>query len=567
MISTVHFFRLPGSRLLNEFFIRQSSGAVPDGYFKKAVGEVRCTSNLEQTITVPYWDGYQDVNTVKITETGDFYWIVSADEEVRADVHTVRFFISYNAPTTQLRAGSNIKGEWMRSPTKVTSYLSEPVMDSEFVPVQSVRLPNIVDNIGLEVPAHLLWVEITSTVSRSGSASPIQDKLSRYGLFCYYDPDNPYRQWLNVYATANMTSAEEYPSLMQVVSDPDQILGIPASTITNISVSERCPYSFFYYTSSQTGEFLNVIQLQNKSGTALVPNVDFLYTPSQTHYMYYNLTPLSANESQTPKTSGWEEFTLSAREDELDVGRVTISSTDNQVMATVPTRFFVPDTEHTGYRKITLEARAISDFNGIVTHVRFPFDKDVIVMNEGKLPWVGSAWEEYKAYEQAYDRQAVQNANQLALLSTAGQIVGSFVPGTVVGSLTGSATAGAMTAGANALGSLFDYGVSVLGRQMEQELKEKRVSGQAGTGYQTGYGLVYCLMSAVLGARITLEKPYLCTSAIYDDFHARHGFPSEGVYYLTIGEGFVQGIPDNRSDSPKDERLTALFVNGFRMIE
>lgn len=559
MIADVTFYKLKGSLIMNEFPLRPSGGYFPTSSVVHTVEKCRCTKNLEQTIVVPYWDDYLDVNIAKIGD--DYYWITEARETIRSSQQSVEYDLVFNAPTTLVKKGDSLDGEWVRTPSKETEYLNEPVMDSELVPTQSVRLPNMSDTVGSAYG--LLWVEVTSTAAKLGTANPVQDKLTRYGMFCRYSPGSLYNNyWL--FPDDTLSSDSVYPKLIDVITDPEKALGLTASTITDISVSERCPYDYIYY-DLPGGTFSGFIQLKKSDGTALATNVQV--TDGSRVYKFYNLTPYGEwATTDVPAASPWEEVVIAVDDDKLDAGSITLYTTDNQPALNIPRRFFTPSLTVPGTSELTLDCRAVDDFSGIVTQVSFPsFDKRIVTINEGKLPYVGSAWEEYKAYEQAFDRQAVQNANMLAIAGAVTGVATGAGQAAIAGSLGGPVGAAASIAGSG-ISAGVNAGLSIAGNIMNQQLQEKRVAAQPGTGYQMGYGTMYCYLSYTLGARVSIETPYAYTSTIYDNYHNEHGYKAEGVFALTLTEGFVQGELNDTSSTFKDDRLNTAFMTGFKYV-
>ena len=197
-------------------------------------------------------------------------------------------------------------------------------------------------------------------------------------------------------------------------------------------------------------------------------------------------------------------------------------------------------------------------------------------IQEGNLPYVGSAWAEYIAYSMSYDRQAMENsiayANQRMWADLATGAAGA-VQGAAVSAIGGSGPlailSGLSSFGLGAAGSMIERDISERQARDEQALSEHRVQGQAGTAYSSAYGVIYCLMNLRHPALIEVDMPEGLTESVDSSYTALHGYPAEGWKSVPVREGFYRGrisATDALRMGPWFDELNSKLSNGVRFI-
>ena len=197
-------------------------------------------------------------------------------------------------------------------------------------------------------------------------------------------------------------------------------------------------------------------------------------------------------------------------------------------------------------------------------------------IQEGHLPYVGSAWAEYVAYSMSYDRQAMENsiayANDRMWADLATGAAGA-IQGAAVSAISGSGPlavlSGLSSFGLGAAGSMIERNISERQARDEQALAERRVQGQAGTAYASAYGVIYCLMNLRHPAIIEVNMPAGLTTSIDSAYTDVHGFPAEGVRTITIKQGFIQGrifADDALRLGPWYDLMNEKLSNGIRFV-
>ena len=100
-------------------------------------------------------------------------------------------------------------------------------------------------------------------------------------------------------------------------------------------------------------------------------------------------------------------------------------------------------------------------------------------------------------------------------------------------------------------------------------MAERRVQGQAGTPYNTAYGLIYNIYYHRHPACIQLDMPSELTVSIDTTYTSRHGYPAEGVRTITMSEGFIQGrvFPVGDLTGPILDKANEELSNGITFKE
>ena len=503
--------------------------------------------DLAQTVRTVDFDGSEGVNMARIRGLG-MYWITARDTST--DVQgTVSFSLSACAPSTLLFSYDRVIGEFSRLPENLCPYLSRQAMTGDLAPSRSVDLPmmGVNDRGNLKV-----WIQVTSTTYISSTGTAKEGTLTTYGMFATVNPRGGWGDY--VAASGEAENRMYYPNITDIVSNPE-LMGIQASTIQDISISARCPFKFV-----ESGLYMNLV----KTDGAVIPtNAVGPENAAITggRFAFYNLSDPTFIHA-VPLI---ETVTVSLSALERASGTVLLKDHTGAAIATVPTSWG---------SSFEVTTQCIGDHGKLLTLVTIEGVEYTI--QEGHLPYVGSAWAEYVAYSMSYDRQAMENsiayANDRMWADLATGAAGA-IQGAAVSAISGSGPlavlSGLSSFGLGAAGSMIERNISERQARDEQALAERRVQGQAGTAYASAYGVIYCLMNLRHPAIIEVNMPAGLTVSIDSAYTDVHGFPAEGVRTITIKQGFIQGrifADDALRSGPWFDLMNEKLSNGIRFI-
>ena len=260
-----------------------------------------------------------------------------------------------------------------------------------------------------------------------------------------------------------------------------------------------------------------------------------------------------------------ETVTVSLSALERASGTVLLKDHTGAAIATVPTSWG---------SSFEVTTQCIGDHGKLLTLVTIEGVEYTI--QEGHLPYVGSAWAEYVAYSMSYDRQAMENsiayANDRMWADLATGAAGA-IQGAAVSAISGSGPlavlSGLSSFGLGAAGSMIERNISERQARDEQALAERRVQGQSGTAYASAYGVIYCLMNLRHPAIIEVNLPAGLTDSVDLAYTNVHGFPAEGVRTITMKQGFIQGrifADDALRLGPWYDLMNEKLSNGIRFV-
>ncbi len=339
-----------------------------------------------------------------------------------------------------------------------------------------------------------------------------------------------------------------------MISNPEY-MGLQASTIQDISISVRCPFKY-----SENGLYMNLVR---SDGTVIPTNA---VGPENTaitggRFAFYNLSD-PAFIHAVPLI---ETVTVSLSALERASGTVMLKDHTGAAIATVPTSWG---------SSFEVSTQCIGDHGKLLTLVTIEGVEYTI--QEGHLPYIGSAWAEYIAYSMSYDRQAMENsiayANDRMWADLATGAAGA-IQGAAVSAIGGSGPlavlSGLSSFGLGAAGTMIERSISERQARDEQALAERRVQGQAGTAYSSAYGVIYCLMNLRHPAIIEINMPAGLTDSVDLAYTNVHGFPAEGVRTITMKQGFIQGrifAADTIRMGPWFDEMNSKLSNGIRFV-
>ena len=546
MQATVDFLKLPVGLSTGQYPLLTSIDQNLSSYILKSeILNVR--KDLYQVLKVADFDNSENCNMMRIRGYG-LYWVTARDTST--DVNgSVSFALSACAPSSMLFSGDSVDGEFSRLPENACPWLKRQARTGDILPTRSVDLPmmGVNDRGNLKV-----WIQVTSTTYISSTGTAKENTLTTYGMFATVNPRGGWGDY--VAASGEAENRMYYPNITDIVSNPE-LMGIQASTIQDISISVRCPFKFV-----ESGLYMNLVK---SDGTVIPTNA---VGPENTaitggRFAFYNLSDPTFIHA-VPLI---ETVTVSLSALERASGTIMLKDHTGAAIATVPTSWG---------SSFEVTTQCIGDHGKLLTLVTIEGVEYTI--QEGHLPYVGSAWAEYVAYSMSYDRQAMENsiayANDRMWADLATGAAGA-IQGAAVSAISGSGPlavlSGLSSFGLGAAGSMIERNISERQARDEQALAERRVQGQAGTAYASAYGVIYCLMNLRHPAIIEVNMPAGLTTSIDSAYTDVHGFPAEGVRTITIKQGFIQGrifADDALRLGPWYDLMNEKLSNGIRFV-
>lgn len=521
--------------------VRSAVDAEADSAYQVHTAAVKALKDLDQVLRVPEFDGWETVNIVCLRFPDDwmYYW-VGASRTSSTVNGAVEFSLTYNGPASQLAIGGSYTASVMRSPefcaTKQCAVISGAMEMS-----RSLNLGSIPSPPGYKA----YWVQVTASEYMTNEAPMVResDRLARYGFFAAFNLTNQLDKTLYAYGTNY-----PMPSLFDIINNPESIGLSSAAVITDISVSEICPYR-----CSMDSDGVYSLYLYS---TGTVTATAYAWGGSMV-YMW-NLDSMKV----IPQTID-HSVTLTLSEMEQTCGNITIRDHSGSTVANIPAEWF--GTSHS----LALTTRILSDF-GSLTY-RIEVNGTVIQAPCGHLPYVGSAWLEYVAYSMAYDRASMENSIDTATRQTELAISTSAANG-IIGLLSTdpvSALQSVLGQYVTAWSSREANEISAGSLRSQQNITEKRMQAQPGTVYSSQYGIGYCYQTFYTPMSIQVSIPAGLTPSIYEAYRDAFGLPCETVdAETTLTAGYWQlrfSTQDGLDSGPRFDRLNQMITNGLRI--
>ena len=550
-IRSVEFLQMPCSLSSGEYPLLSSATQSLAGHTKATIS-CRVLDDLRQKIRVPVFSGWADCNMVRMG--GNLYWILEANTSTDSEA-SVEMIVSYCGPSSIMHKNDSVVGTFERLPVNKCPWLGRQAISSGLEHVETYKLPRITPIGGdSDTSTGVYWLQVTMTI---GTDEP---EYLQKGCFVRVDSDGNRSNRVGFYDDLE-SKVYYYPSLDEIMSDPAESFLTQASQIQDISISARCPYTWKVETQS------GVRCYQIYQGNTRVRPKDPTSSEAPTYvYNFKNLA--TSGESPTLLT---ETMSFSVSDSlKLGSGTFTIRDEDTSSIGEIPRGMLTSGA-------LTLTMQCVADLTGMTTFVTY--GGYTAGIPEGHIPYLGSQWDEYRAYSMAYDRQAMEQSidysNQRVAVGIA-QNAASTIQSAAMGAIGGN-VAGAVT---GAIGGTASFAISTWATMRESEiseaesratqaLAERRVQGQPCTAYNTGYGLIYALRCLVTPASIWVEMPAGLTASIDQDYTTCFGYPAEGLRSITVQEGYIKGrIYDNGvTRGPRFDRMNEALQNGILFKE
>lgn len=538
---------VPELQLANRQFPIFDGDGVSGSNVVKDVPYAQVNGNVIQRLKIPWDETLEEINMVKIGN--DYYNVINIDNVTYYERETV-IDIIFNPVTTYLKQNDAISGWWERTPSLVNKIAKIQVMDDQLKYSRKYNLENLGKVIGSETTTNI-YIQI---VAKEDIGTGDQSTLTTYGTFAIYDPKIYARPFFGHWGGGDFT--KNWVTLWDVLTNPDKVIKIGAQAldavnIMDIAVSPRCPWNYLF----TSGSGFNILNPSNGIASNLL-NLD------------NNLLIQKINKSDAvPRPP--QSISIHLEPFERMCGKMTVvDELGNDV-------FQIPNEYLDSNGNLTITSQCISDINGIYTIIKI-VDK-VVVLQEGKLPWIGDAWTAYCSATREYDREAMVRA-----LETVDKQKQIDMYNTLGNGLVNTSIAGALNPiGAAAGLASMSFGIyaneqsAILNKkniEANQIAKEGLVKASPSPAYMPGYGLDYLYKNWLLeGANIRIDMPAYTTQTDFDNYVKYRGYPCDKYADINIVDGYVKGnlfiLPvTSIGTGPKLDMLRKEIADGFRMV-
>ena len=529
------------------------------------VTNVKVTNDMRQTITLP-WDADIDKANVAVIKS-KVYDITDIRAATLAGNKSMEMDLLYNPVSTMMKTGDTVYGIWDRTPSIQHKAFNVDIADDTLKTSRTIALPKLRN--GVIAPS--FYYQITAKYNLTTKAS--SSSLHLYGGFAAWDTYCMTDDILSIYQINTDDSAHKYPMISEIINDIDTVIGLPPSSIVDVSISSRCPWKV----KVETEYVPSIYSIMN--GTVEVTPIDLSATRGI----------IELGGSGADITTDFATTTITLTDFERYCGRVQVCDNLGNVIHEIPTDYFDSNNQ------LTYSCGGVADYGGLFT--KFSYGDVVVIWPEGKIPWITDSWNEYQAYTLSYDRQILANAikeskdqtqinkqnalaNGMVNMAYAGMMGGMSIVGGNPPSMVGlaSTAAGIITTGlstgiqmytANKQGELDRRSLYAA-----QNAKEALMKNQPSSYYQVGYGVDYLNRSVSQGAKIKILTPANMTSTDYTNYIAYQGYPcgKYASFSLTTGvlKGTMYSTPNDsslpRGNGPEMDALRKEIALGVRLV-
>lgn len=520
-ISTVYIYNCPTQQYYNRQFVLQPSTV--STLLSTNTG-IKNTGDTVQEIHIPYSANNANANIMKIDTR--YYDIIKVDNTTFKDTSTI-YTIVLNPVSSFMIGNSTVAGVWDRTPTNKLLSGHVNIADDMLATSRTVALPKLVD---YATNFDVFYYQITTKckISWNGSSVTILDNdgLYQYGGLACWDENF----WTNsTYGNISTSSAHSFISLAELINNIDTSAGFPSDSIIDVSVSRRCPWkttlSSNYYNlysgtnpvALTTGTLVNGVEV----GTVRINGSNLSYATERTTAATITLTD-------------YERY----------CGEVDVCDELGNTIFIIPNEYFDSNNQLTYY------CYGSSDLSGLYTH--FKFLDTIVIIPEGKLPWIGDAWADYKSRTMDFDRAelslSITKAKQAEGVARTNALMSSVSTG-AMGALKGGPTGAALAVGSAASQAGLSYMAAaaerrnaIMNLKAEQKNRENYVKQAVSNNFNTSYGLDYLNRSIQLGgACIKIKTPKNHTSTDFTNYVAYNGYPCNKYASFPLVSGYYKG--------------------------
>lgn len=556
MIGTVEFIKCAGSLATAECPIITADSEMDD-YVVAVYSNVKFIEDMRQTLVMPSFDGWSECNMVRFKESGStnpwiaYYWITDA---VRSSTSRgcTNFMLEFNAPTTMLKKGDTVNGQWLRSPVNFTPWKQQNVISGTMGYEATDRRFEL-SALPTANSGKMLWVSITATKTPDNT----QGSLSIYGFPIivgsnYIIPGYAYLLYIDDDSTYGYSEAPTLKTIKEGMLLSG--LGLTAEEVQDISITSGCPYPCSYDASS------NKFHLGSPTVKAThIKYTDGGSTKTSLYPMYY-IT--GGHGYSTPAITEYAtDKIINVTDMEQTCGQFNIIDTNGSVIYNIPSNWIQNG-------KIRFTTRVICDFSQIYWRIEVKDTSNktlgLFQINEGHVPYIGTQWDSYRAYSMSFDRESVQFANDQAKSQAAADAITSLTKFSLA-DVGGSA----VRVAAGVASAYFGYEQTTKANNFNQNLSERKTAAQPGNAYGLNYGLGYAVNAYKTPNAFVISMPVGITEDIFNEFIENFGYANEGEYEMPINYGFYQGTiyTSPTMTGPRLVEMINLFNSGVRLIK
>lgn len=604
MIGTVEFIRCAGCLATSEHPIITSDADMDDYVVSSISGGVKFVEDLVQTLVLPTFDGWSECNMVRLTQQDQakgetpwkaYYWITDAIRSSIVNGATV-FNLEFNAITTMLKKGSKVKGQWLRSPVNYTPWKQQNVISGTMGLKRKIQL---MDRLPSAYSTQkCLWVSLTATKTPydvTGSYEIYGFPIEAGTLLDLYQDDsyNVGAVETQTYVDSSLTDAT-FPKLASLFHGKTlEDLGIAADAIIDISITPYPPFSYEwanykFYLTDASGFKLYPLFIEYNDGTKDTKSKNVMYNITGSRDDKFN--PISFDR------------TVTLSESELTTGQLSIMQGNGSLMGSIPTAWA---TETDNGFQLTLRSQVIADYSQLVYRIAVikpdatgeTTEYGVFTLPGTHIPYMGNAWDSYRAYSMSYDREAME----FTIDQTKNAMIANVADAGInlaVGVATGGASIAAkqaslestgatqaqityantayqgqqMQAGASAgtgiIGSIVGGFQQIHAAEFNQSLTERRAQAQPGNAYNASDGLFNLYIEMTDPLSVAVSVPVNLTETLFNEFIENFGYANEGEYTQELTYGFYQGTiySSPSMTGPRFAELVNAFNAGIRLI-
>lgn len=552
-VGTAKFYTMNGSLSGSVYPLFEDDQDLTE--FKVSECDVRYAKGLQTRLDVPMFNGWEDVNVIELND--GFYWATSAKESTTFN-GSVTYTCDYMAPTSLIRYGQRITASWHKAPKNVCPYLRNSItndimmISQEYDQLSSITCPDV--EVDPFYDTHTFWLQVSGFDSNG--------KIKVFGCFVPYFEEmegfhtDYYGNRIKAYNDG--TNDLYYPNMDDIISDITGCCGLLAENIIDVSISRRCPYYM-----NQSGNYLTILSWNpQEEGT--------------NGYVMYDLW------GSTPNLGTVSDFVIvdfDVYNDNWQRGitQVAVRDWNNNVIMECSTM---------ESDQLIIHFQEVYDIMGL--YLKIWCNDQSIMIPEGHVPYQGSNWETYKAYQMNTDRMIMDNAilnakenrDTQALSGTINSVIGGVSTGVMTGILGGNVAGAAVGGVTTLLGAAVNqwelnraYDLQKMNAEFQREISKRQAVMQPETSYNLGYGLVYGYQNVHNPVKVCkmLPKNISDLRDYYDNWCFNYGYPAEGIIGIDADYGFYQGdLLDWWSTSlpkgQKFDRLNEIMKSGFKFI-
>lgn len=556
MIGTIAIYRGTGSLASGEHPYFALGATVNPTPVKSYQGKF--TEDLDQVVNVPTFDGWSSCNLCRLS-SGSYkrwYWITDISR-VSDNGSSVQLALTY-CPTMDVSeradytVSQKLRGDWTRLPHVDPSFTANFEVAGGTEVRQSILMEpkTLWDRVRALDSSHtapkgvLCWAQLTWI---GGGQSSDRQSIKQAGFIV--DMNMP-----NSGITIGSTSvASPYITCQQLINNLYDSTAIVPSDVIDLSLSPYCPFCI-------TCPDANSIAVSDTEGGTAVNPTGFL------------------NINEEIKVYGYfyESSKLGVYEERVFVDMTNLMLFCGSVRFTDPlgnTRGNFP----LGLRGNKLQCRVVCIGDTTGMYLRVFFSRNMVQLPMYHIPYIGTQWDQYRAYSLSLDRQAMEYSisssrealqiqKDTATANAALSIASSVMSGNIGGALS---TVGSTLIGQNAQNR--QQMLSEQTQKYNQALTEKRVQSSAPTTYMQSTGFQDVLNYLEGSCALEWWAAPGTDTATFTNYYLKCGAPCSRYNYTSAVEsdGYYQGrlYTDGAPvHGPCFDRLAELYAGGVLKV-